>query len=339
MKHRGFALLELTVAAAITLLLAVWASQALVVRLQEANAKSAALWMLNVREGVMQYIQTHYRSLQQAENSSALVPEGFADWQHPTLMELQQQGFVSSRLPAQTHMVPSIAIQLVRAGTCPGENCQLEALIYSQQPLLRRNGQVDESAMAQWLLASQGYGGSVHPARPNRLQGQLFDFPMPLVHADGSVTMAAGTVGLAITLQQLAAMDFLRVRDDRNPDFQGPLSVAGDVQLSGATTVGGSLRIEQTATLFGTCDTHGAVARDQLAGLLVCNWGTWQFGSRHAGAYSINSIYGCYSSDGRSTRNPVTNACSCPLGTQEVLVSDGAHSNSSYGITRGFVCL
>lgn len=339
MKQRGFALLELTIAAAITLLLAVWASQTLAHRMQEANAQSAALWMLNVREAVMQYVQTHYRSLQQADTPSALAAEGILQWQQPTFKELQQQGFISASLPPQTHLVQSLAIYIARSGVCPGDACQLEAIVYSQQPLLNRSGQVDEAAMAQWLLASQGYGGTVHPARPHRLQGQLFDFSNPVLSADGALTVAPGTVALAITLQQFAAMDFLRVQDERNPDFQGDLSVAGAVQLAGNTTVGGYLRINHTASLFGPCDTNGAIARDQQAGLLVCVWGSWQFGSRHAGAYSINSIYGCYSYDGRSTRNPITNSCSCPPGTQEVLVSDGTQSINTHGVTRGFVCV
>src|SRR5690606_15780949 len=106
--------------------------------------------------------------------------------------------------------------------------CSLHGLVYSDAGLHRgQPSEADEGLMAQWLLSTRGYGGAVHPRRPDRIAGAAFQFPNP---AWESHHLPPGTVVLAITAEQQYDKDFLRVRDTRNPDFQGEADIAMDLR-------------------------------------------------------------------------------------------------------------
>src|SRR5690606_3287736 len=100
-------------------------------------------------------------------------------------------------------------------GVCPGQTCRVEALMYSKRPLLLSGGQVDEQMVAQWILAAQGWGGSVTPAQPDLVRGAAFQMPNPPIPGPA---LPPGTVALAITSDQLSHLVFLRVGDLRDPD-------------------------------------------------------------------------------------------------------------------------
>src|SRR3546814_6016603 len=55
----------------------------------------------------------------------------------------------------------------------------------------------------------------------------LFGFPNP--PDAGIPALPVGTIAMAVTAEQLEGSRFLRVRDDRDPAFQGSASVQGNI--------------------------------------------------------------------------------------------------------------
>lgn len=338
-RQRGYALLELALALLMASLLAAWGVQALAHRFNDAQAQSAAAWMDAVHKAVLAYVRQHGPAMQVAAGSDALSGQGYQDWRAPTLDELALAGLLSPGLPQATRLTGAAHVSVWRRGVCPGDGCIVEALVHGDRPLRDKAGsRPDEAMMAQWLLAAHGKGAAVHPGDPTRIRGAAFAFSSTL--PDGTV-LPAGTVGMAVTADQQALWSFLRVRDPRNPDFQGALSVAGDMRGASDLTLGGQVVIGAYGVDGTDCATEGAVAHDPAGGLLVCRHGYWRSSSRAGGGgYGYNETYQCRTSDGFSTANPVTGDCSCPWYTSVVPILDtGPRSSEEGGRQYAYLCL
>lgn len=257
-SQQGYALLELTLALLITGLVAAWGVQALVNRYQDAQAQAAAVWMEAVHKATLAYVQRYGAHIQHAHAASALVEHGFTDWQAPTLPELQQAGLLSTGLPSAIKLIGAARVSVWRHGDCPGDDCVVEALVHGDRPLLDpRHGSPDEAMVAQWLLAAQGRGAAVYATEPGRIRGAAYSLSSAL--PDGTV-LPPGTVGMAVTAEHLALWSYLRVRDARNPDFQGSLTVAGDVDTGGNIALAGKLSANGDIALGGNLNSGGDIA-------------------------------------------------------------------------------
>lgn len=319
--QRGFALVELMLVLLIASLLAAWGAQAWVNQMNDAEARSAAVWMEAVHKAMLAYVQRHGSEIQEAIHSNALLAHGYEDWRAPTMAELADAGLLSSGMPLAIRKLGSARIHVWRRGECPGDNCVVEALIHSERPLLNtRSGQVDEAMVAQWLLAAQGEGAAVHPGAPERIRGARFSFDSTL--RDGTM-LPAGTVGMAVTAEHLALWSYLRVRDRRDPDFQGDLSVAKTVRGAADASFEGRLVLGASAQVDAECKPNQAIAHDSVnGGLLVCHQGRWRSAGNFGGGYGYTTPYGCRTADGRSTANLITQNCTCPEYTKPALVYD-----------------
>jgi hypothetical protein len=342
-RQQGFAMLELAAAVLVATLLVVWAASALVHKINDAAAQSSAVWMLAIKKGAQGYLERHATQLALASQTSALSEQGYANWARPSLAELKADQLLSPGFPEQGAAGLGAAVVVMRSGVCPGADCRLEALIYASKAFTHRaSGAADEQMVAQWLMASQGWGGSVKPSNPHVISGAAFAFPNP--PAPGTDKLPIGTVAMAVTSEQLSGLDFLRVRDQRDPQFQGEASVKGDIHAQASLTVQKHLFVEAQNNFMTSCAADGAIASEPGGGLLVCRNGRWRSaGRRNAGAYMVNSKRGCRDADGKSTANPVTGACSCPVGSKEQGVSDSGPDSESdpalLGRTRGYVCI
>jgi len=334
-RQQGFALLELAVAAALATLLVVWAAQSGVHRVNDLRAQSLAVWMASAQRAMQRYLQVHGAALRQSAGASELVAQGFANGSRPTLDELRTQGFLNQGFPLGHALVSGLNLLVLRSGECPGSACRLEALVYASSALT--DGLASESAdslQAQWLMAAQGLGGGVTASRPDYVAGAGFSFSNPPA-TDMSV-LPVGTVAMAVTLDQTAGQDFLRVGDDRDPDFQGGVSVQGAVSSQTGLRTQGGLWLGRQAAVRTFCEEIGEVAREAYGGLLVCRSYRWSSaGGLGSGGYSVNSRNGC-TPDGT---NPVTGACSCPSGSSTVRIADSGDPAGPSGLTRGYLCV
>lgn len=336
--QQGFALLELIVAALLTTLVAVWGTNTLVNAMSDAKAQDGAVWMLSLRNSAQGYMERYASLLAHAEHPQALGSQGYADWAAPTLAELKADALLSPGFPERA-AIGGATLRIVREGLCPGSDCRIQALVHSNAPFVHGStGRVDAQSVARFLMAARGMGGWVMPAQPLLVRGPAFAFPNP--SWPGSA-LPPGTVAMAITSEQLGSAHFLRVGDTRDPDFQGPASIRGDVIAGSDLLIGRYLHLETQEERFAPCGRDGAVAREaDQGGLLICREGNWRTASRGgAGGFSTNHLRGCHNSKGTSTANPVTGACSCPAGAAMVQISDSGPQEFPEGRTVGYLCL
>ncbi|WP_397475439.1 prepilin-type N-terminal cleavage/methylation domain-containing protein [Pusillimonas sp.] len=332
-RQRGFALLELTIALLIATLLAVFAADRFAQRGRDAMAENHAVWMASLQQAVMRYLERYAGAL--VEQGEAAQLAGFSDPLRPTPAELRVAGFLAPGFPLHGARGVGAGVQLIRGADCPSEACRLDALVYSDQPMgIDVSRAHHPSMVAHWLLVSKGSGGAVMEDRPHTVGGAAFSFPNPPVV--GMAPLPVGTVALAVTAEQLDSLAYLRVRDHRDPQFQGSASIAGNLSTQSALYVEQHLHINTEAVAQTLCALEGVVVQEQHGGLLVCRAGRWaSAGGRGGGGYSLNSLSGCTATG----LNPVTGSCSCPPGYGPVRIADSTSAVPSEGRTRGYMCV
>lgn len=334
-RQRGFALLELVIAAGLALLIVIWGAQALVNRINDTTAQHSARWMLMVRTAVQGFLEQEGEQLRQAVDPSDLLSQGYRDWTSPQLAEFKAAGLLAAGFPESIRPLGGVRIRIVRDGECPGEGCRIAALLHSQQPFMKSASVVDEQMLAQWQLASEGLGGIVHPSQPLLIRGPTFQRSNP---PDGGPVLPPGTVAMVVSDDQLS-MAYLRVRDERDPEFQSDASIRGNISAGGVVSVGEHLQLMSTGDWLELCPAEGAVTHNPQVGLLLCRNGVWDKAARSGGGFSINSNYDCFTPEGRSSANPVTGRCTCPTGYRAVPISEGGTEGSGRGLTRGYLCV
>lgn len=335
-NQKGFALIELLFAAGVALLIVIWGTQALVNRINDAGAQHHARWMLMVRQAVLAYLEQEGERLRQAVATSDLLAQGYQDWASPQLPELKSAGLMADGFPERVRPLDGVRIRVLREGNCPGDDCRIGALIHSERAYMKTADVVDGQMLAQWQLASEGLGGIVHPSQPTLIRGSTFQHLNP---PDAGLALPPGTVAMSVSDDQLRNTAYLRVRDERNPEFQSDATVAGNISAGGVVSVGDYLRFESPVQWFDMCTETNALAHDARAGLLICKDGYWDLAAPRGGGYSTNSIYGCFTSKNKSSANPVTGSCSCPEGYSIVPISEEGGEDLVRGVTRGYLCV
>lgn len=333
-RQRGFALFELIVAALIATLLAVWASDALVRRTQEASVEAVAAWMSTAKAGVGQYIGLHGDALRQATMPQDLAAQGFVDWRAPTLSELKLSGVLSASFPEVYGRNLQLGVQLLRQGDCPGDTCMLEAIVHTTSPLdVFIGGRVNEAILAYWAMATKGQGGVVQRANPAQIAGPGFAFVNP--PTPEMPLLGAGTVVMAQTQAGSSNIPYLQVGDSRDPQFAAGMTVSGSIASGASLRAQESLWLGTQAIERTPCDENGLITREAYGGLLVCRGYQWvSAGGKGGGGYAVNTVSGC----SPASANPATGGCSCPAGYASVLISDSGPKADTEGRTRGYLC-
>lgn len=344
-RQRGSLLLEVMLVAALSLAAAIWAGQEWAQRARVMQAQALAAWMEPARAAAKAYLQRHAAALQQAVAPQDLAAHGIADWTAPDWAELQAAGLLPEGWQDHGPLRQTLALRVSRAGHCPQSPCQVQALIGTRGGLLRSDGRVDDALVAEWLLAAQGRGLVLWPHDPLHFRGagRRVARPADEFWEPGAVALAADVtraVDDAAPGASETETDFLRVRDTRNPDFQGDASVLGTIRSGAWVRAQEGLVMEQGWIGNSPCAVDGAVGRDgRYAGLLVCRQGVWQQLARPAGGgYMVNSRQGCSSVTGQATTNPLTGSCNCSAGYTRVQVAESGALAAPEGLTQGFVC-
>lgn len=338
-RQHGFALIELAIAMAVACMAAIWASNKLVQDVEDAAAQASGVWLAEIKRALDQMLARHFDTL--AANGTpldALGQPAYAQPFAPRLDELKAQGHLPPAFPEQAALGLRADVRIVRGTACPGEGCRLDALAYSRAPLLRPGSPVpDFMRIAGVIMAAGGAGGSVSADAPVRVRGANFDFPNPPV--PGMAVLPPGTVAVWAGFDTTMNQRFLRLGDERDPDFHGDASIAGTIRAGGRVTAGEHLQLGAVASAGAACAPAGLLARDAGGGTLSCVAGHWSVPGGFGGAYSWNYKYGCAAYTGHSTANPRTGACSCPAGFAEVIVSNGGKWTETEGWTTGYVCV
>lgn len=355
-RHRqhGSLLLELMVVAVIAMLLVVWASQTWAQQIRALQAQALAAWMTPARVAAQALLEQHGTLIQQASTSDAMAGQGIADWQAPQWAELQALGLLAAGWQESGPLRQQLDLQIQRSDSCPQAPCRLQALVAARGGLSRGQGKVDEFLVAEWLQAAQGQGLVVWPQSPDQLRGSGWMIRLPI-----HVNWGPGTVALHAerTLTQDEAIntdpdadsqedpvdysEFLRLRDSRNPDFQGEATARGWVR-SGAWLQGQEGLVLVKGVAPGqTCTAENGIGRQgTMPGLLLCQQGRWRSLARPAGGgYLLSSKRGCVDRMGNFVGNPLTGTCTCGAGYLAVQVSESGDISHADGLSRGYICI
>lgn len=344
--QQGFVLIELAIASLVLVLVTVWAAHAWAQRLRDLQAQSLAVWMIAAHEGAHAYLGRYGSALTLADSPDALRHEGFDDWAEPGWEELRNAGLMPAGWAQVGPMGLLAAMRIQRSADCPGSDCRLTALVHTRAPLLARDGRtVDESLVAQWLMAVQGHGLVVWPRSPDTLSGAARRLPVPEGWQPGTVALAAdggqvaglgdgGDAGPDLT-------PYLRVGDDRDPEFQGDATIGGSVSSGASLRATDYLVLARSNEAYEACDEDNAFSFERSRdGALLCRGGRWRSAGRaDGGGFLSHSHRGCFDASGVFRGNPVTGGCSCPFGYSPIMVSDIGTVASAEGRTSGFICL
>ena len=344
--QRGSLLLEFMLAAALSLAVAVWAGQEWAQRARVLQAQALAAWMEPAHAAARAYLQRYADALRQADSPQALAAHGIADWAAPEWTELQAAGLLPPGWRDAGPLRQTLALRVSRIGSCPQSPCRVQALVGTRAGLARPDGRVDEALVAEWLLAAQGRGLVLWPDDPLHFRGagQRLGVPPDASWASGAVALAADLAADASGAggggESEDHADFLRVRDERDPDFQGDASIGGTIRGGAWLQAREGLLLDQGRTGNTACALEGAVGRDgRYAGLLICRQGFWQELARPAGGgYMISSRRGCFSATGQATSNPLTGICSCLPGYLGIQVAESGSLIAPEGLVQGFIC-
>lgn len=347
----GSLLIEFMVFAALALALAVWGSHEWADRVRVLQARSLAAWMQTAQAAAQAHL---LRSRPDPDDGEFAPPlEGTqAGWvAGPSWESLQAAGLLPAGWQTTGPLGQQLVLQLGRGPGCAPSACPLQALVRTAAPLLDRRGRVDQAMIAEWLLASQGHGLVFWGREAVTFSGAgrrvMLDAAAQASLASGMVALLAEVPGSgpsdgAAGEQQGGDLSvFLRVRDERDPDFQNDLSARGVVRSATRLAARESVVLEDGLQAAAACSHEGALAREQAyPGVLVCRQGSWRLIARApGGGYMLNSHKGCRNVFGSPTHNPYTGGCSCAAGFTELQVSESGTLASPDGVTAGYLCV
>ncbi|WP_233235258.1 shufflon system plasmid conjugative transfer pilus tip adhesin PilV [Bordetella sp. LUAb4] len=368
----GYLMFELALVLALACLAAVWGADGWRRQADTSAGNATGAWLLEIRGALARMMARHQDDLAQGlPPRDARGGLAYAEPHAPRLDELIRHGHLPPGFPTASAGGMRVAIRVLRDPACPGQGCRLDALAYSVAPAGAWSAAVypgagthgamgvaaggamggathgspgaadlvaDPSAVAAILAAAGGYGGHIDSQAPDLIRGPNFRFPNPL--APDMPRLAVGTVAVWAGLDPAATWSYLRVRDHRNPDFQGNVAAAGTLHAAGRLSTDGHLFVGARARAGDACAPDGLMARLDDGGPLSCIGGRWATSSGFGGAYSINTLYGCKTFGLASTANPRTGACSCPPGYEALMFAQTSdYWVSGEGTTASYLCV
>lgn len=226
----GFLMFELIAVLGLTAVLGVYASKEAIDKINSGRAEATGVYNSTLKDGLDKYLNLNAQAL----SMGALV-SGFSSPLAPTVAELRTAKYLPDAFPLIDPMRRRQIITVDNTG-CPGATCSLTAYTYSHLPLTSSctayaadgacagaQGTVWHVLAEEIRAANHGYGTTINLLAPSRLRGNTCDYPAP-------VSAGLATYGVCTTRTAAIYSQFVRIRDDRNPDLQGDLSVVGKVQ-------------------------------------------------------------------------------------------------------------
>lgn len=238
-SHAGFALVELIIAVSLSALIALYASGRLAHEAQESLAEGSGQYLRVVAAAVEQHVLLNF-----SEYASGSDVAGVALDLQPTLAEIVALGRLNAGFPAGPGAMPtqqSARIDISRSN-CPGSGCTLTTLVCTTAPVTLGGADVRFDLAATMVASQGGSGGQALPGFASRIRGPTLDVPNPVGAVEGIVCGSA-------TVDTALFQKFLTLNDLRDPNFQGPMTVAGPVtvakrlSVAGATGVGGNMSV------------------------------------------------------------------------------------------------
>lgn len=231
--QQGFTLLELMITISIAAILAVFANALILKQSEEVLAQGSGTYLQQVAAASEQHALTNYEKLANGVD----VPSTAVDLR-PTVAELVAEGLLNGGFPSGPGAMPTrqgVRIDILRT-SCPGASCQLLTLVCTTTPVTLGGANV-RFDLAQTMVVQQGgIGGQALQNAGGVIRGPVLNVANPLGNVPGTVCGSSNVNGSLFD-------QFVRVRDSRDPDLQGPLSVQGATTLAGPTSVNNNLSV------------------------------------------------------------------------------------------------
>lgn len=240
--QRGFLMLELIIALSVTAILSIYALGQLTRESEEALAKSAGSYLKTVAGAAEMHLLMNFVDYAAGND----VP-GVAIDLRPTVAELVAMGRLNPGFPSGVGAIPTrqtARLDILRQN-CPGPTCSLTALVCTTAPVTL-GGAVTRFDLASTMVSEMnGIGGqSMWGTGGANIRGATLNVANPVGNVEGIVC--------ASTLLDAGAYDrFVQIRDTRDPDLQGNLTVAGNTVFGDAAA--------DTTTINGTTNAIGNV--------------------------------------------------------------------------------
>lgn len=332
--QRGSLLLEYMVVMVLALLTAMWAVSAWADKKEMLKIESQARWMQTLQQATEHYIEQYGHQLIKAEPNSAQWLDDYlvANWQHPSVQDLQELGLLTTAFSTQVE--PAAKIWVFKQEPCTTEPCFLHALIAADRPFVTAQGQADAQALSLWRELTQGQGLTVQAPYQQWIAAEHFRWPNSF---SDQGALAEGSVALAVRGEQLWHR-YLRVGDDRDPLFQNSVTAQGALYSAEAVRSAGYLAMQKQADVGDACPEAGAIAHhEQLPALLLCQDGQWQWVSVSDGGHYITDEFGdCKHPQLGDTSNPITGTCNCGSGFYPTVVA--VFFDESSNLYRSHLC-
>lgn len=275
--QRGTTMLEISLALALSAMAtaATLRTQLRDQMLQDHDVQGQVLKKIqDATNGYISENYTQHQNLTQVTRNGFTLPAGTAAGQtlQPSIANLISLGYLTNGV-ASTAVVNNgtyrIQLQRVPAGCAPA-NCNITGLVFLDAPVTV-NGDVNGPGVGR-ILAAIGVDGAYSMAGTSAnltaLSGASIANPVA-----GS---PAGIVGARVGFDSTGTLQYLRVADTRDPNFQGPMTVAGATTLNSTLTVAGATTMNSTLNVAGNTTVGGTTT---LNGLTTVNNNVYASGS------------------------------------------------------------
>lgn len=275
--QRGFALVELTIALLIAAVLGIYATARVVQTVDDATAQSTGVYVNSAGVWAERYVLQNYDALA----TGGPVP-GVVNPLQPTFTELKALGRLPSTFPQFSPSQQQLRFDVARTA-CPGAGCVITATACLTTPLLIR-GLAREDLATVAVIAMQGNGGRSQIGNGAVVRGAGFTMPNPVPGNPVGIICGQTVVDSALYNQ------FVKVRDTRDPDLQGgmtlsgalpntfTLDVNGTANFAGGITTGGAITLDANGAAGAACAPDNQMVWGVVNGsptLLKCSGGVW----------------------------------------------------------------
>ncbi len=289
-KQGGFGLTSVMMTILVTTVLAALAAGKFATVVNDTAAEATGTYLLAVRGAVLKTLSEHTHAYTNVNTATAPVgtyptAPAWATFTGATrtisVTDLKAAGLLRSDFPDFPPLGRSAHIQFQRTGTCPGADCQVEAVIFTCWPITatRPIGAVDvttcpappagmgfdASLAGRVVMATEGYGAS-NTVDPTRFTGTLFN---AITASIGLPAGSAGHVAVLASLNNTLFNQFVRQGDTRHIYLNDRLTVEGVMQSNTGF-------LSNTAEAVGAaCTEEGVMAMSSRQSLLMCKGGSW----------------------------------------------------------------